>query len=285
MPRWRGPGSPSARDCGFDDIAKRSVSAAVSAAEMLRDTKGSDTWDLGHALLWAGLAARSVGDEHGIARLREIFENMLAAEHRTPFRNQELQAASVLGTHTLLQEVAKDSARYPQSPVRDGNLALALATAGLTGELRNRFDEVDKAGGDPRGEDETRKHYAWALALDGRVEQALECLKRIHDKEEQARALRHVSRVLVQRGNEALLPDVRELATRLARSSELKVKVLAASVFDILGDRGRALALAEEVIALGFMPSESTCVAFRKEGSARRPISTEIQELSDQQTT
>jgi hypothetical protein len=85
------------------------------------------------------------------------------------------------------------------------------------------------------------------------------------------------------------------MATALASASDPKVKTLAAAVFDTLGDRNRALALAEEVIGLGVIASESNCLAFPRADAARetprrgkktgkRPVATDIAELSDKRS-
>lgn len=275
--------------CELPALAKRYASrarqAAVDRADLIGKPGGPDEWDLPNALFWAGKAARDAHDDDAIATLREIFNKVFGCNVRIPFRNQELQAASVLGADDTLKTIHRSAVdqRTGSSPVRDGNLALALAKARLMTELHELFDVVDREGG-PWGEEDARKRYAWALAIDGRFDRALDVVASIDDVEERARALRRVAGEFVEKKTDALLARVGTIAKTLESSSDPKVRSLLASVFDRLGDKGRALVFAEDVIRRGITTNANNTLAFRKPDGARRPLSTDIADLADEQS-
>src|SRR5260370_41282019 len=84
------------------------------------------------------MAARLVKDDDSFQSIRTVLRAMTI-----PFpSNQFLQAASVAGDKDLLRKIA----RKPAEQIRAGNLALALADAGLTSEFEALLATVGENG-------------------------------------------------------------------------------------------------------------------------------------------
>lgn len=281
--------------CGFRDAAARACSNAVKAIEVLQ---GQGAWEFDNAVFWAAAAARTANDEESTRALLVMFTE----NPRVPGRNQYLQAAAVLGAKEALREIwqrALDS--DAPTLVRDGNLALALADGGMTEELLKFLDVVVAREG-PRGEDDTQKRYAWALAIAGDFDGALAHVPTIGDAEERVRALDRVVAVAVARKRDDVLAEAKRIARKLTRTTDWRIQALLAQIYFALNDRQEAIRLAEEVVRQGIVPSQWNTVAFRKQDSlfsqivgvakslfkllrrdktGRRPLRTDIGSLSD----
>ena len=247
----------------------------------VHDSK-QDTWDLSNVILWAGLAARTAGDATTLEALRrqvlERFEN-----GGLLLRNQDLQAASVVGATAVLLKALEVATTNSTSIVRDGNIALALAHAGMTTELHQLFAFLDREGHGPRGEPNSLKRFAWALAIDGRFDAALQLLEAIDDEEERARGLRRIVTTAAQaKAEQRVFDAAREIAVKLADSNDARVKTFAVPILFDTGDRDRALSLAEELIAAGQVTTGDKSLAFGKLDRVRRPLETNVRELSDE---
>lgn len=289
----------AAKDCGFHDAAMRACENSAKTVEPLRDRQ--DQWELSNAIFWAAKAARATGNDQARRTLLETFRKL-----GLPARNQDLQAASVLGAKELLREVwqakMEDIAGDRHTIVREGNLALALADAGMREELDELFDAVVAAGGS-RGEDDAQKRYAWALALAGDFTAALAHVLTIDDLEHRTVALGHVATIAVAHKQDAILVEARKIARKLSKTSEWRVQALLAPVLFTLNERQEAVRLAEEVVRQEIVPSQENTVAFPKPDTpptpqlglrqrfiamsrrmgktGRRPLQTRIGALSD----
>jgi hypothetical protein len=289
----------AAAKCGFRDVARRASESALKAVDELRAAKA---WEFSNALFWAGKAAQSAGDSKSSEALLAMFTESIPK----PGRNQELQAASVLGAKDALRVVLKEAIEGSRlTIVRDGNLALALADAGMNSELDELFDFVAKDG-EPRGEPDAQKRWAWALAIAGLFDQALDHVGSIDDIEHRTRALGRVASVAAGVKNNEAIAAAKKAAKKLARSSEWRIKSLVASILYTLDDTREAMRLAEDVVREGVVPSQESSVAFRKPDepapdpvgakarftamtrrmgkTGRQPLRTSIGALSDAQT-
>ncbi|HEX3067244.1 MAG TPA: ATP-binding protein [Thermoanaerobaculia bacterium] len=244
-------------ECGFRDVAAKACASAVAAVEAL----DAQAWGFHNAVFWAGLAARKAGD----GRAREALRLLFAMDQSPPGRNQSLQAAAVLGLteplRTIWQRAIEDDG---PDLVRPGNIALALADAGMKEELEQLFEVEAKRGG-PRGEEDAQKRYAWALALNGDLEDAIAHIITIEDVEERVRALQRVGAIAVDQRRDDIIAAVKRLATKIPRTSEWRVQTLLADVFFTLGDRQEAIRVAEDVIRQEIVPTETNTVVFRKQ--------------------
>ncbi len=240
--------------CGFGDVATRASKSATDTVGLLR----AQDWEFDNALFWAALAARTAGDEESLGALKELF----IEGGRIAGRNQYLQAAAVLGLKEPLRAMWKRAMEAETLDlVRDGNIALALADAGMQDEFKQLTGEVAKRG-QPRGEEDAQKRYAWALALAGDFDGAVRHLHTIESQEERARALARVVRTAVDRKHDQTLDEAKRIAKKMMRVTDWRVQSLLADVFFMLGERHEAMRLAEEVVRQGIIPSESNTVAF-----------------------
>ena len=184
----------AAHAAGFES---RAVSSTTSATDMalrlaqdLRD--GGDSWDLSNALFWAGLAARRLGRED----LRGLLRTSLRQDE-TSFRNQTLQAASVIGDHDFLRLQFKSlmtaGLGVGNSSIRAGSLALALQDAGLSEEFEKLRGALVGQGQRAQGEPDAQKRYTWALALAGHFDEAIANASSIAVPGERYKALARVA--------------------------------------------------------------------------------------------
>ena len=287
----------AARDCGLRDAAMRAADNAAKTIELLRDRQ--DQWELSNAIFWAAKAARAADNDQARRTLLETFIEKVGL----PARNQDLQAASVLRAKELLREVwqakMEDIAGDRHTIVREGNLALALADAGMKEELDELIAAVVAAGG-PRGEDDAQKRYAWALAIAGDFTAALAHVLTIDDLEHRTLALGHVVTIAVAwkediarkeddapKENDARKEDdarkaddalvtAREIAKdlkKLARSSDWRVQAQLAPILFTLNERQEAMRLAEDLVRQEIVPAQENTVAFPKPDTPPTPPS------------
>jgi hypothetical protein len=245
----------AAVDCRSTEAAARASASALKSVEALR---GQEVWEFDNGVFWAAVAARTAGDEQS----KQALVAMFTEDQRIPGRNQYLQAASVLGLKDVLRAVWR-SVRDDRSatPVRDGNLALALADAGLTEELDELLEMVAVEGA-ARGEADAQKRYAWALAIVGDLDGALAHVLTIEDEEHRVRALDRIVSIAVDRSRDDILAKAKKMARKLARTSNWRVQALLAPVLFALKETQEAMRLAEEVVRQEIVPSQEMTVAF-----------------------
>ena len=232
----------TAKACGFDRAASSAAGRSVKAA---LDLPGADLdWELANGIFWAGRALRSIGDNDRLEDLKAVFREQFEDD----YRNQTLQAASVLGEREWLKKAFsayRDGYRYP-SIIRDGNLALALADAEMTEEAQELFAFVEGAGGS-QGEADSQKRYAWALALVGRYDDALDHADRIDAAEERAGAMVCIVEIAADQHAKGILDQA---ATRIANEivkEDWRSQAILAPALYIAGDADTALYIAEEL--------------------------------------
>jgi hypothetical protein len=246
----------------FRDAAMRASANALKAFEPLR---GQEVWEFDNAVFWAAMAARIAEDKDSQKALIEIFNE----DTRVPGRNQNLQAAAVLGMKDALRKVWIETMQdggFPMTLVRDGNLALALADAGMTAELDEFLEAVAKKGG-PSGEDDAQKRFAWALAISGDFVSALQHLLTIADLEHRVGALHRVVSLALERGREDVLAEAKKIAKKLARTPDWRVQALLAPVLFMLKDGQEAMRLAEDLVRQDIVPSQDNTAAFPRPDS------------------
>lgn len=249
--------------CGFRDAALRASANALKAVEPLRSQEAA--WEFDNAVFWAAMAARTAEDKESQKALIDIFNE----DTRISGRNQNLQAAAVLGMKDGLRTIwaeTMQSGGYPMTAVRDGNLALALADAGMTAELDELLEAVAKKGG-PSGEDDAQKRFAWALAIFGDFESALQHILTIADLEHRVRALDRIVSVALDRGREDVLAEAKKIAKKLARTPDWRVQALLAPLLFRLKDGQEAMRLAEDLVRQEITPSQDTTLAFPRPDS------------------
>lgn len=235
----------AAVDAGLPDRAARATTAAVDEAFGLEE----GGWDRPNGLFWAAMAARLVGDGTALAHIREDIGD-------EGFRNQTLQAASVAGNRDLLLRhlaVMGTGARYPGSPVRDGNLALALADAGMHDEAAELFRIVGDDG--PSGEPDANKRYAWALALTGRMTDAATALRHIGDPIETSKAIARIAVVARDRGDQDTLDTLVPEALDLLDVEDARLRARLIRVLWLAGRHEEALTRAEAEVGHGYVPA------------------------------
>jgi hypothetical protein len=281
-------------ECGFHD---RALTASQRAADTRTALDRDTEWETSNVFFWAGLANRHVGggDEKRIELLSDFSKAV-------PWlgRNQELQAAAVLGDRFRLRHFWKRWINGDRGGiVRDGNLALALADAGLLTELEQLLNVL---AGEPLGpayEADSRKHLAWALAIAGRFERAFEALATISDREQYLRGLGRIVFEARKAGNKAALETAADRARAIDTLTDHRSGAVLVTILYDLQQEERALLFAEEIVREGIEPSPATTVAFpeaddsqpgsrRPSGSprgkktARRHLRTDIAALSDE---
>lgn len=244
--------------CGFHD---RALVAAERAADTRRTLTAETAWETSNVYFWAGLAARRAGDQQTRSLLLRDFDIAVPRLGR----NQELQAAAVLGDIERLRQFwAKwvGGERDRGGIVRDGNLALALADIGLWAELEQMLEILAGRELDPACEADSRKHFAWALAIAGRFEWAFRALATIYETEHYLRGLGRIAGEARKAGNKAALEIATGLARRIDRTPDPRSHVVLVPILYDLEQKERALLFAEEIVREGVDPSASTTVAF-----------------------
>lgn len=225
-------------------LKSRAAQAAQTALAVALTLEG-DGWDVPNGLFWAGLAARIVGDEDALASIRHELDSGVDREFW--FRNQALQAAAVSGHRTFLGDRLEEwrGARYPSGPIRDGNIGLALADCGMFDELDEVIDAVLRS---PHWESpDSTKRWAWALALRGRMDDAIDAIETIGDSIEGMKALARVAEVAHDRHDAGALSRLAGLAGRyLDGSSRTRARIV--RVWWLAGRSEDALSLAEKEI-------------------------------------
>lgn len=232
---------------GLPDHAARAAAAAVDAAFGLEE----GGWDRPNGLFWAAMAARLVGDGTALARIREDIGD-------DGFRNQTLQAASVSGHRDLLLRLldrVRVGERYPMSPVREGNLALALADAGLHDEATELFEIV---GDDGLNEEwDANKRYAWALAMTGRMTEAVAAVRHVGDPIETSKAIARIAEVARDRDDQATFDALVPEALELLDIEDARLRARLIRVLWIAGRHEDALTRAESEVGRGYLPSQT----------------------------
>jgi hypothetical protein len=210
-----------------------------------------------HWLFWAAMCLRDVGDEEGLAKIRET-----------------LTAISPWGTNLVLQTAAVARDQFylrsvkPEGIVKPRNLALALVEAGLFDE----FDALRRTGIlDSYDFADAAKRYSWALARRGDTISALEVAGRIQDDpEEQARAYFRLSQVALRNGDRTFADAVASRAAALMgslsetgspRVPRWRIESWIAPVMLTAGRNDEARSLAESVCAAGVAPSRENSLA------------------------
>ncbi len=232
-----------AHDAGVPAVTTEAAAAAVAAALALE----GDDWDLPNACFWAARACALADLGADMARLREALD----AWPGSLWRNQALQAASMAGHVPMLLQRLADylaGARHPSGGMRDGNLALALAAAGMMEEVNRVFAHVGSSA--PSGEQDSLKRWAWALALDGQMARALDALKLFHEPVEKCKAIARIADVAFERADATTLDALAALvAPLLPLLHEARARARLIRVLWLAGEQADALRLVEEEIA------------------------------------
>jgi hypothetical protein len=247
----------AALDAGATARAGRSARQAVDAAFAIEDE-----WDRQNGLFWAALACREAGDEDGRADIRAALDEDRRRNGYLPFRNQALQAAAAAGHVEMLREylaegLTPDGNPWAAGNARPGNLALAFADAGMSAE----FESLRGSLGDQleRWEADSAKRGAWALAIAGRVAEALDALGSIHHDVERGKAVARIAEVALSREDRstlaALIPGALELLDR-AEGVDPRTQARMTRVLWLAGERTEALARAERLIGAGTDPGQ-----------------------------
>ena len=274
----------AARDAGLDERARDATRAAVSEALSIE----GDGWGLPNGCFWAARACDLAGWEPGAEQVRKALD---ALDDGMVRRNQALQAASAARHRAFLEQRHVEylgGARYPGGMIRDGNIALALADAGMHDEAKLVLDALGR--GAPEGEADSCKRWAWALALVGRMDRAIEAIASMDGPIEKSKAIARVATVAVAAANKpgdekteeakvalgALVALVRPLLGGFEPRSQARL----IHVLWMAGERAEALALAEQAIAAGHTTS---VMADPRDGigqnEATAPAATEMQAL------
>jgi hypothetical protein len=233
--------------------ARLSEQAKSAAEEALKSVALSDDWDRLNGLFWAAKAAHASKSDN--VRGQVAVQINAFAQQPVVFRNQALQAAALAGCTGLLKaKLAEVMARPPggHSPVRIGNLGLALADAGLKDEMTQLVARVGQAA--PSGEQDSLKRWAWALALSGRHAAAIDALAWVYEPFERSKALARIADVIASTDDK---PQIERLAKliddeKAEPGSRTEARLVLASWK--LGKREEALAKAEKAIAANAQP-------------------------------
>jgi hypothetical protein len=270
------------------DLKAAQHTADLSLDIALQLERDSDPWSFPNGLFWAAKTLRVSKDEQGLERIRD----RLSYHESEVGRNQWLQAADVSGATDILERVAKSALPTVLDGltiIRPGNLALALADAGIADLGDELFCRMEHTEPGAAGEADAQKRYIWALAKAKRFDRALDCVDRfdlpkeragrseemtqtlrpieLERKEnalvEQAKALRHVvTTMLASEHGNALIPRALELAEKLGQSADWRVLSYLAPTFLALGKTERAIDIAEQVFRLGIASSEQNSLTF-----------------------
>jgi tetratricopeptide (TPR) repeat protein len=227
--------------------------ASHAVSEALAAVAANDEWDQQNGLFWAAMAARASGDDAARKAVAERID-LLFGESAI-FRNQILQAAAVAGCADFLKaKFAQFMALDPEahSPIRVGNLGLALADAGLDEEMAQLIARVGATR--PPGEPDSLKRWAWALAHTGRLEAAVDALAYIDDPIERSKALARIAGFIGPSSKMDLIERLAQLID--AESPEIGSRTEARLIlaYWTLGKREDALRRAERAIAADARP-------------------------------
>ncbi len=222
--------------------------AAQEALATALSLQADSVWEKPNALFWAAMALRQVGDQDGLARLRQAF-----GEADLPLvRNLTLQTMSVAGDlESLRQAAAEMTADANFGGLRNlSNLALALADAGLEVERDQVLAIIGQTVGEAGsywGEPDAHKRYVWALALAGRFDQALDQAGQIADVQERVKALQRVVERAMGAGQPQAVDRALALADSVSQQGDWRLQSRLASLFLAGGRVDRAMTLAEAV--------------------------------------
>lgn len=232
----------AATAAGLSDVARRCAARSLDAIE------GNDEWDRENGLFWAAVACRAAEDHNGLTLIRAALEVIVNTS--PTFRNQFLQAASVAGFTDFLKVQVAERVTLPaerHSSVRIGNLALAVADAGLADEMATLVAHVGRST--PDGEPDSLKRWAWALALSGRHVQAVAALPSIHDHVECSKAIARIAGIIAAGGDGALIDQLKGHVDQLLPSDEPRTEARLTLARWSLGQREIALGGAERAMA------------------------------------
>jgi hypothetical protein len=226
---------------GLTDRARHCAGQAFDAVA------ASDEWDRANGLFWAALASRTADFEDGRARVRAALEDVFARMGSS--RNQVLQAAAVSGRNDFLADKVAEMvarAKAEHSPVRIGNLALAVADARLGNEMAQLVAYV--APGAPQGEPDSIKRWAWALALSDRHGEAVDAIDHINESIERSKAIVRIASIIGESGDAAVRDRLLGKLEPLLPNLESRPRARLVQAMWTLGRREQALAEAERAI-------------------------------------
>ena len=236
----------AASAAGLTEVLEEAAGTVVRTALALE----GDGWDLPNGYFWAARACALAGLEP----LKQAIKNGLNAieERGLAYRNQSLQAASVVGHRVFLERQLTafiDTSQYPGGMIRAGNIALALVDAGMQAEANRVFELVGSAG--PTGQDDSNKRWVWALALSGRMAEAIEALRYVADPIERGKAVARIADVAHRRGDAKALGSLVPLVKPLLMGHEARSQARLIKVLWLAGEKAEALSLAEQEVAAG----------------------------------
>ena len=241
----------AAMAAGLPERARQCATEAIEAVAL------NDDWDRQNGLFWAAMASRLTNHEDGRLRVQAMLEAIVRAALEEaiggvpPFRNQFLQASAVAGCTDFLRKLVPKLLTIPpreHSQVRVGNLALAIADAGLPDEMTQLVDHVGDAK--PYGEPDSLKRWAWALALSSRHDAAVNALALINgDMVECSKAVARVAGIIARSGDAALIDRLRSEIKRFMPFDEPRTEARLIHAMWTLGQHDAALAAAEKAIA------------------------------------
>jgi len=258
-------------DCGQRAAAVLAARAALQAALALdmRPPTRQTPWRAANGLRAAARALRDVEDDESIAALcarRELFD---------PARPLTLQLAGILRDAPSLAAAFAVLKTTPSGAVRAGPLAEALAEAGMEVELDELLRWLEHAPGRPMGKPVTRKGVARALAIVGRLDEAVELLWTIVDRGIRIETASAVASSAERRGGRAALERLAELLLADSAPRDAARDAMAAQVLSIAGRHDVALAIAETAIRhprLRGAQAEAGEGAVPRDDGAQRPL-------------
>jgi hypothetical protein len=244
----------AAAAAGLVDRVSAAAQASVEAAFAIK----GDGWDLPNGYFWAARACGLGDAEDGTLRIRAALDLLDSSDRGMTWRNQALQAASV-ARHIGFLEKRLDQyfggLRYPAGMIRDGNIALALADAGMNAEANRVFELV--GDGAPKGNADSNKRWCWGLALCGRMDEAIRALSHVHDPIEKSKAIARIASLAREREEnkilEALRPLVQELLAGIVYEARARARLI--RVLWLADEQAEALRLVEQEIAVGLFAS------------------------------
>ncbi len=236
------------------DVASEALQAALESKRHLESA--NDTWDVPNALFWAAKALRRIGDTEGLAALHPELAGLVR------FCNLTLQFASVIGHQEFLRACLKTlkeelDAGHPSS-IRPGNLALALADAGMSAELDELISRVSPSSPAAAGEADAQKRFVWGLAIATRMTEALAALEEITVLEERLLAAIKLAELAAQRGDAGVLSHLSDWAMSDTTPREVAHEVLAAQLLCLTGHHEAALLIVEDTLRRPDLSSASS---------------------------
>ena len=232
----------AAMAAGLPERARRCAIKAFEAVAL------NDEWDRLNGLFWAAMASRLT--DHADTRMRVRAELEQGIGVVPTFRNQFLQAAAIAGcTAFLRQQLEGVLALAPgqHSTVRIGNLALALADAGLLDEMTRLVNHVGNSI--PSGEPDSVKRWTWALAISGRLAAAVDALALIGNGVECSKAIGQIADIIARSGDTALIERLNIEIKRFIPCEEPRTEARLIRAMWTIGQREAALAEAERAMA------------------------------------